>query len=44
MSITSPTVTAPTNSSQSPFHNLANISYTGILSRDLGVHIGVYQP
>jgi len=25
-------------------HNLANISYTGILSGDLGVHIGVYQP
>jgi hypothetical protein len=25
-------------------HNLANISYTGILNGDLGVHIGVYQP
>ena len=25
-------------------HNLANISYTGILSVNLGVHIGVYQP
>ena len=25
-------------------HNLANIFYTGILSGDLGVHIGVYQP
>ena len=34
----------PPNSSQSPLHNLANISYTGILSGDLGVHIGVYQP
>ena len=30
--------------SQTPFHNLANISYTGILSGDLGVHIGVYLP
>ena len=30
--------------SQATFHNLANISYTGILSGDLGVHIGVYQP
>ena len=26
-----------------PLHKLANISYTGILSGDLGVHIGVYQ-
>ena len=25
-------------------YNLANISYTGILSVNLGVHIGVYQP
>ena len=25
-------------------HNLANIFYTGVLSGDLGVHIGVYQP
>ena len=25
-------------------HNLANIFYIGILSGDLGVHIGVYQP
>jgi len=25
-------------------YNLVNISYTGILSGDLGVHIGVYQP
>ena len=25
-------------------NNLANISYTGILNGDLGVHIGVYQP
>ena len=34
----------PTNSSQSDtLHDLANISYTGILSGDLGVHIGVYQ-
>ena len=30
--------------SDTPFHNLANISYTGILSVNLGVHIGVYQP
>ena len=34
----------PTNSSKTTLHNLANISYTGILSGDLGVHIGVYQP
>ncbi len=34
-----------TFSSQSDtLHNIANISYTGILSGDLGVHIGVYQP
>jgi len=34
-----------TNSSQSAtLHNLANIFYTGILSGDLGVHIGVYKP
>ena len=26
-----------------PLYKLANISYTGILSGDLGVHIGVYQ-
>ena len=25
-------------------HKLANIFYTGIMSGDLGVHIGVYQP
>ena len=25
-------------------HNLTNISYTVILSGDLGIHIGVYQP
>ena len=27
-----------------PLHNLANISYKVIISEDLGVHIGVYQP
>ena len=27
-----------------PLYKLANISYTGILSGDLGVHIGVSQP
>ena len=27
-----------------PLYKLANISYTGILSVNLGVHIGVYQP
>ena len=30
--------------SQITLHNLANIPYTGILSVNLGVHIGVYQP
>ena len=30
--------------SQTTLHNLANIPYTGILSVNLGVHIGVYQP
>ena len=30
--------------SLTPSHNLANIFYTGILSGDLGVHVGVYQP
>ena len=35
----------PTNSSQSDtLHDLANIFYIGILSGNLGVHIGVYQP
>ena len=41
------------NSTESPhkfftddttLHKLTNIFYTGILSGDLGVHIGVYQP
>ena len=36
---------APTNSSQSDtLNDLANIFYIGILSGNLGVHIGVYQP
>ncbi len=30
--------------SQATLHNFVNISYTGILNGDLGVHIGVYQP
>ncbi|MFL2808574.1 MAG: hypothetical protein ACJ0DG_05890 [bacterium] len=34
----------PTNSSKSgTLHKLTNIFYTGILSGDLDVHIGVYQ-
>ena len=39
-------VTNPlTNSSQSDtLNDLANIFYIGILSGNLGVHIGVYQP
>ena len=28
---------------QTTLHNFVNISYTGILNGDLGVHIGVYQ-